>query len=142
MLCACGCSGKRLIPQQYLPGRDNQFCPGNHVMSYKVYSTNSKLFACKLVLVTTAPVLPNFHPGEKVCVCVCVCGGGCPPPPDSDGPAYNRYTTVHTSIVTYVRRFCLLCYRPLKLASQTKSLNMAYFTTGPTSLETIPPDSR
>ena len=30
----------------------------------------------KLFLVAAAPVLQNFHPGEKVCVCG---GGGLPP---------------------------------------------------------------
>ena len=42
---------------------------------------NCKLFTCQLALVAAAPVLQEFHPGEK--------WGGAPcPPPGSYGPVH------------------------------------------------------
>ena len=48
---------------------------------------NCKLFTCQLVLVAAAPVLQDFHPGEKTG------GGGCPPVP--------------TALRTYPRRLSI-----------------------------------
>ena len=76
------CLGNVLLT--LLQGRRNVFgsvCVCGGGATYQLGLTVNCLIrpTCQLGLVAAAPVLQDFHPGEKVCVCVCVCGGGMAP---------------------------------------------------------------